>query len=70
MAGSLNMSVTAVGVENPLQLIFLRERGCLEVQGDLFGAAMSAERMTTFLKNSGGSFADILKGDASKTHTE
>jgi EAL domain-containing protein (putative c-di-GMP-specific phosphodiesterase class I) len=52
MAGSLKLSVTAVGVEDPKQLDFLRKRGCLEVQGKLFGAAMNAEEMTRFLKNS------------------
>ena len=54
MAGSLNLSVTAVGVEDPMQLDFLREHGCKEAQGSLFGAAMSAEEMTIFLKDSGG----------------
>jgi diguanylate cyclase (GGDEF)-like protein/PAS domain S-box-containing protein len=52
MATSLNMSVTAVGVEDPKQLDFLRERGCDEVQGKLFGSAMNAEEMTAFLKES------------------
>jgi diguanylate cyclase (GGDEF)-like protein/PAS domain S-box-containing protein len=50
MANSLKMSVTAVGVEEPKQLEFLRERGCDEVQGKLFGSAMNAEEMTAFLK--------------------
>ena len=50
MANSLNMSVTAVGVEDLKQLEFLRERGCDEVQGKLFGSAMNAEEMTAFLK--------------------
>ena len=50
MANSLNISVTAVGVEDPKQLEFLRERGCDEVQGKLFGSAMNAEEMTAFLK--------------------
>jgi diguanylate cyclase (GGDEF)-like protein/PAS domain S-box-containing protein len=50
MATSLNMSVTAVGVEDPKQLDFLRGRGCDEVQGKLFGSAMNAEEMTAFLK--------------------
>jgi hypothetical protein len=31
-------------------LEFLRERGCDEVQGKLFGSAMNAEEMTAFLK--------------------
>jgi len=53
MASSLKLAVTAVGVEDPIQLDFLRKRGCLEVQGRLFGSAMSAEEMTTFLKSSG-----------------
>src|SRR5210317_667172 len=50
MANSLNISVTAVGVEEPKQLEFLRQRGCDEVQGKLFGSAMNAEEMTDFLK--------------------
>jgi EAL domain-containing protein (putative c-di-GMP-specific phosphodiesterase class I) len=58
MASSLSLSVTAVGVEDPMQLDFLRKRGCKEVQGRLFGAAMSAEEMTLFLKNAG----NVLQG--------
>jgi diguanylate cyclase (GGDEF)-like protein/PAS domain S-box-containing protein len=50
MANSLNLSVTAVGVEDPKQLDFLRKRGCDEVQGKLFGSAMNAEEMTAFLQ--------------------
>jgi EAL domain-containing protein (putative c-di-GMP-specific phosphodiesterase class I) len=52
MAGSLNIQVTAVGVEDRMQLEFLGKRGCLEVQGKLFGSAMNAEEMTQFLKTS------------------
>lgn len=58
MAASLHISVTAVGVEDPMQLDFLRKRGCREAQGRLFGSAMNAEDMTTFLKNS----EDLLSG--------
>jgi len=65
MANSLNLSVTAVGVEDPIQLDFLRKRGCLEVQGRLFGSAMSAEEMTIFLKNAGNEFLEA-KNQASK----
>lgn len=49
MAESLNLAATAVGVEDQTQLDFLRERGCREVQGSLFGSAMNAEEMTKFL---------------------
>ena len=52
MANSLQLSVTAVGVEDPVQLKFLRERGCAEGQGLLFGAALNAEQMTEFLQQS------------------
>lgn len=52
MAASLKLSVTAVGVEDALQLSFLRQRGCTEAQGRLFGTAMSAEEMTIYLNNS------------------
>ena len=41
-----------------MQLDFLRKRGCLEVQGRLFGDAMSAGEMTLFLKNAG----DVVQG--------
>ncbi len=61
MAASLNLSVTAVGVEDPMQLDFLRKRGCLEVQGRLFGSAMNAEEMTAFLKNSENLLSGIKK---------
>lgn len=58
MASSLNLAVTAVGVESPVQLDFLRKRGCIEVQGQMFGAAMNAAEMTRFLKNSADGFWD------------
>ncbi len=58
MAGSLNLQVTAVGVEDSMQLEFLRKRGCLEVQGRLFGADMNAEEMTQFLKARGASLRE------------
>jgi EAL domain-containing protein (putative c-di-GMP-specific phosphodiesterase class I) len=37
MAHGLDLSVTAEGVETHEQLQFLREQGCEEVQGFLFG---------------------------------
>ena len=61
IARSLDLSVTAVGVEDPIQLDFLRKRGCLEVQGRLFGSAMSSEEITVFLKNSGDVFEAVKK---------
>jgi len=71
MAKSLNLSVTAVGVEDPMQLEFLSKRGCLEVQGRIFGLAMNAEEMTEFLKNSGDSFLRIKKqGNQSELNFE
>jgi EAL domain-containing protein (putative c-di-GMP-specific phosphodiesterase class I) len=42
MARGLRLRVTAEGVETPEQLEFLREQGCEEVQGFLFGEPVPA----------------------------
>jgi len=49
MAHSLNLSVTAEGVETPEQLAFLREAGCDEFQGFLFGEAVPSSEMREIL---------------------
>ena len=67
MANSLNLAVTAVGVEDPAQLDFLRKRGCVEVQGQLFGSAMNAEEMTEFLKKPGDRFKSMKPLDGQKS---
>jgi len=65
MAHSLDLSVTAEGVETDAQLIFLLERGCHEAQGYYFSHPVSAERITALLQ---GSDAD-LSGPARREPT-
>lgn len=50
LAGELGIECIAEGVENANQLDFLIKAGCSYGQGYYFSRPMSAERMTTLLK--------------------
>ena len=50
MARELGLSVIAEGIENDVQVAFLRTVGCDAVQGFLFGQPLDAETATDLLK--------------------
>jgi len=50
MAKGLNLHMVAEGVENLLQLDYLRNLGCHEVQGFLYGEALSAKETLRMLE--------------------
>jgi diguanylate cyclase (GGDEF)-like protein/PAS domain S-box-containing protein len=53
MAHSLNLQVTAEGVEEHVQLMYLAERKCDEIQGYLLSQSLPVDEFTRFLR--GGS---------------
>jgi diguanylate cyclase (GGDEF)-like protein/PAS domain S-box-containing protein len=52
MAKTLNLRVTAEGVESEEQLAFLRAHGCDEMQGFLFSPPVAADQATEILRES------------------
>ena len=51
MAHSLNLEVTAQGVETARQLAFLEANGCDRLQGYMFSRPLSALEMVDYLKS-------------------
>lgn len=49
MARSMNMEVTAEGVETKEQLLFLRDRGCHELQGFYFGKPAGPDELAQMI---------------------
>jgi diguanylate cyclase (GGDEF)-like protein len=54
MARQLGLRVVAEGVEEQVQMDFLREHGCNEYQGFLFSPALSAEEFASLLRQRRG----------------
>lgn len=52
LASSLNLKVTAEGIETEEQLAFLKRQGCLEGQGFLFARPMPYRELTRYLARS------------------
>lgn len=49
---NLKLRVTAKGIENELQLTFLKDQNCQEGQGNFFSPALTVEQFTDLLSNS------------------
>ncbi|MDO9243332.1 MAG: EAL domain-containing protein, partial [Rhodocyclaceae bacterium] len=50
MSHSLNLTVIAEGVENAIQLDFLRQKDCDTIQGYFYSPAVPAEQAQVFLE--------------------
>ena len=53
MAHTLEMSVTAEGVEQQSQMEFLKQAGCHEMQGFYFSRPVAADRFALLLQQDG-----------------
>jgi EAL domain-containing protein (putative c-di-GMP-specific phosphodiesterase class I) len=68
MGRSLELVVTAEGVETEEQLAFLKDRDCDQLQGFLFSRPLPSEAFETFLEEGRSGGAEAARIQAAREH--